>query len=247
MAFVKTDPSARDAGHPVSVPLRAVERGAVVSRRSGRHGGTPSSAGRCCCGRRAAARSGCARPIRPIASRIQQNFLCDERDLPVLRAGLRLLREVAAQPALTTVLRPRDRPGRRRCKAMPSSTPTSAQTRRHRASSLRHLPHGRRTSDAVVDARASRARRRGPAHRRRVGHAGPRRRQHQRRRHHDRREGRRHDSRQRPRRDSFGELSQALRTTDENTDTMWRHGSCIDIITGCPRRRASQGSHDRFR
>lgn len=32
--------------------------------------------------------------------RIQQNFLSDERDLPVLRAGLRLLREVAAQPAL---------------------------------------------------------------------------------------------------------------------------------------------------
>jgi len=34
------------------------------------------------------------------APRIQQNFLSDERDLPVLRAGLRLLREVAAQPAL---------------------------------------------------------------------------------------------------------------------------------------------------
>ena len=32
--------------------------------------------------------------------RIQQNFLSDERDLPVLRAGLKLLREVAAQPAL---------------------------------------------------------------------------------------------------------------------------------------------------
>ncbi|AMN43968.1 GMC family oxidoreductase [Rhodoplanes sp. Z2-YC6860] len=32
--------------------------------------------------------------------RIQQNFLSDGRDLPVLRTGLRLLREVAAQPAL---------------------------------------------------------------------------------------------------------------------------------------------------
>jgi choline dehydrogenase-like flavoprotein len=32
--------------------------------------------------------------------RIQQNFLSDERDLPVLRAGLKLLRDVAAQPAL---------------------------------------------------------------------------------------------------------------------------------------------------
>jgi choline dehydrogenase-like flavoprotein len=32
--------------------------------------------------------------------RIQQNFLSDGRDLPVLRAGLKLLREVAAQPAL---------------------------------------------------------------------------------------------------------------------------------------------------
>lgn len=32
--------------------------------------------------------------------RITQNFLSDERDLPVLRAGLKLLREVASQPAL---------------------------------------------------------------------------------------------------------------------------------------------------
>lgn len=32
--------------------------------------------------------------------RIEQNFLSDARDLPVLRAGLRLLREVATQPAL---------------------------------------------------------------------------------------------------------------------------------------------------
>jgi choline dehydrogenase-like flavoprotein len=32
--------------------------------------------------------------------RIQQNFLSNEHDLPVLRAGLKLLREVAAQPAL---------------------------------------------------------------------------------------------------------------------------------------------------
>ena len=32
--------------------------------------------------------------------RIEQNFLSDGRDLPVLRAGLKLLREVAAQPAL---------------------------------------------------------------------------------------------------------------------------------------------------
>ncbi len=32
--------------------------------------------------------------------RIQQNFLSDARDLPVLRKGLKLLREVAAQPAL---------------------------------------------------------------------------------------------------------------------------------------------------
>jgi choline dehydrogenase-like flavoprotein len=32
--------------------------------------------------------------------RIQQNFLSDERDLPALRAGLRLLREAAAQPPL---------------------------------------------------------------------------------------------------------------------------------------------------
>ena len=32
--------------------------------------------------------------------RIQQNFLSDQRDLPALRAGLRLLREVAAQPSL---------------------------------------------------------------------------------------------------------------------------------------------------
>ena len=33
-------------------------------------------------------------------ARIHQNFLSDERDLPVLRAGLKLLREVAAHPAL---------------------------------------------------------------------------------------------------------------------------------------------------
>jgi choline dehydrogenase-like flavoprotein len=32
--------------------------------------------------------------------RIEQNFLGDARDLPILRSGLRLLREVAAQPAL---------------------------------------------------------------------------------------------------------------------------------------------------
>ncbi len=37
-------------------------------------------------------------PADPV--RIQQNFLSDERDLPVLRAGLKLLRDVAAQPAL---------------------------------------------------------------------------------------------------------------------------------------------------
>jgi 4-pyridoxate dehydrogenase len=34
------------------------------------------------------------------AVRIQQNFLSDERDLPVLRAGLKLLRDVAAQAPL---------------------------------------------------------------------------------------------------------------------------------------------------
>lgn len=39
-----------------------------------------------------------ADPTNPV--RIQQNFLSDERDLPVLRAGLKLLREVAAQPVL---------------------------------------------------------------------------------------------------------------------------------------------------
>jgi len=39
-----------------------------------------------------------ANPADPV--RIQQNFLSDERDLPVLRAGLKLLREVAAQPPL---------------------------------------------------------------------------------------------------------------------------------------------------
>ncbi len=39
-----------------------------------------------------------ADPAVPV--RIQQNFLGDERDLPLLRAGLRLLREVAAQPPL---------------------------------------------------------------------------------------------------------------------------------------------------
>ena len=32
--------------------------------------------------------------------RIHQNFLSDERDLPILRAGLKMLRDVAAQPAL---------------------------------------------------------------------------------------------------------------------------------------------------
>ncbi len=32
--------------------------------------------------------------------RIQQNFLSDERDLPILRAGVRMLRDVASQPAL---------------------------------------------------------------------------------------------------------------------------------------------------
>src|SRR5882672_7817465 len=32
--------------------------------------------------------------------RIHQNFLSDERDLPTLRAGLKLLHEVAMQPAL---------------------------------------------------------------------------------------------------------------------------------------------------
>ena len=37
-------------------------------------------------------------PSEPVA--IQQNFLSDARDLPVLRAGLKLLREVASQPAL---------------------------------------------------------------------------------------------------------------------------------------------------
>ncbi len=39
-----------------------------------------------------------ADPGAPV--RIQQNFLGDERDLALLRSGLRLLREVAAQPAL---------------------------------------------------------------------------------------------------------------------------------------------------
>jgi choline dehydrogenase/4-pyridoxate dehydrogenase len=39
-----------------------------------------------------------ANPADPV--RIRQNFLSDERDLPVLRAGLKLLREVAAQPPL---------------------------------------------------------------------------------------------------------------------------------------------------
>jgi choline dehydrogenase/4-pyridoxate dehydrogenase len=32
--------------------------------------------------------------------RIHQNLLSDERDLPILRAGLKMLRDVAAQPAL---------------------------------------------------------------------------------------------------------------------------------------------------
>jgi choline dehydrogenase-like flavoprotein len=39
-----------------------------------------------------------ADPAVPV--RIQQNFMSDERDLPVLRAGLKLLREVASRPAL---------------------------------------------------------------------------------------------------------------------------------------------------
>jgi choline dehydrogenase-like flavoprotein len=32
--------------------------------------------------------------------RIQQNFLSDKRDLPILRTGLKMLRDVASQPAL---------------------------------------------------------------------------------------------------------------------------------------------------
>jgi choline dehydrogenase-like flavoprotein len=40
-----------------------------------------------------------ADPGAPVC--IQQNFLSDGRDLPVLRAGLKMLRQIAAQPALT--------------------------------------------------------------------------------------------------------------------------------------------------
>jgi 4-pyridoxate dehydrogenase len=39
-----------------------------------------------------------ANPADPV--RIHQNFLSDARDLPVLRAGLKMLREIAAQPPL---------------------------------------------------------------------------------------------------------------------------------------------------
>src|SRR5258707_12781256 len=44
-----------------------------------------------------------ANPAEPV--RIHQNFLSDKRDLPILRAGLRMLRDVAAQPALDRVRR----------------------------------------------------------------------------------------------------------------------------------------------
>jgi 4-pyridoxate dehydrogenase len=99
MAFVKTDPA---------LPMPDIQ----FLLRSG-----PSNAGPWFPGIRPAWRDAfLCRPVllRPASSgrvqlrssnpadlvRIQQNFLSNERDLPVLRAGLKLLREVAGQPVL---------------------------------------------------------------------------------------------------------------------------------------------------
>jgi 4-pyridoxate dehydrogenase len=100
MAFVKTDPSltmpdiqllfragASNAG-PWFPGLKSPWRDAFVCRPILLR---PASRGR------VSLRA--ADPAAPV--RIQQNFLSDGRDLPVLRAGLKLLREVAAQPSLT--------------------------------------------------------------------------------------------------------------------------------------------------
>ena len=54
----------------------------------------------CCCGRKAAAPSACARPIRSRRSRIHQNFLSTDKDLRTLRTAFRLTREVAAAAPL---------------------------------------------------------------------------------------------------------------------------------------------------
>ena len=119
--------------------------------------------------------------------RIGQNFLAEEADVKTLRAGLRLLREVAAQAAL-------DRFRGRELAPGPEVRSDAAARRlyplrtRHRASSLRYLPHGSGCGSGGRS-RAQAARGRGIAGRRCFGHARPRRRQYQRHRHHDRGKG----------------------------------------------------------
>jgi choline dehydrogenase-like flavoprotein len=82
--------------------------------------------------------------------RIQQNFLSDERDLPVLRAGLKLLREVAAQPALKAFCGREIGPG----EASKSDTELDSTIRQNGATA--HHPCGTcrmgADSEAVVDA-----------------------------------------------------------------------------------------------
>jgi 4-pyridoxate dehydrogenase len=83
--------------------------------------------------------------------RIRQNFLSDERDLPVLRTGLKLLREVAAQPALARFRGREIGPG--------AEAQSDAQIDSHirNAGSTAHHPCGTcrmgDNKDAVVDAR----------------------------------------------------------------------------------------------
>jgi choline dehydrogenase-like flavoprotein len=82
--------------------------------------------------------------------RIQQNFLSDERDLPVLRSGLKLLREVAAQPALKPFCGREIGPGER----LKSDAELDAYIRANGATA--HHPCGTcrmgSDGDAVVDA-----------------------------------------------------------------------------------------------
>ena len=131
-----------------------------------------------------------ADPADPV--RIHQNFLSDERDLPVLRAGLKLLRDVAAQPALDRFRGREIGPGaaaqeRRRSRFLHSRQPAPR----------RIIPAERagweRDEDAVVDPSLATAWRRRPSGGRCFGHAGSGGRQHQRSGDHDRGKSGRYD------------------------------------------------------
>ena len=97
----------------------------------------------------AGSRSRAADPLAP--PRIRAGYLTDPHDAKVLVAGLRMLREIYAQPAFRGLWDQEYLPGNGGERRRPRSK-LRARQGRHRVPSGRHLPHGRRRR-AVVDAR----------------------------------------------------------------------------------------------